>query len=92
MANARRLGEELGLAFVSGTSVVIADLTATTFCDSSGVKMFVSAHMQAVMNNAEMRLAVPSIAVRRIFALTGLDRLMSVYPSLGAALTDPGPP
>jgi anti-anti-sigma regulatory factor len=48
--------------------------------------------MQAVVNNAELRLAVPSTAVRRIFALTGLDRLMPVYPSLGAALTDAGLP
>ena len=92
MANARGVGEELGLAFTSGTCVVIADLTATTFCDSSGVQMFAFAHMQAVVNNAELRLAVPSTAVRRIFALTGLDRLMPVYPSLGAALTDAGLP
>jgi anti-anti-sigma factor len=87
-ATAWRAGEELALAFGPGTSIVVADLTATTFCDSSGVQMFACAHMRAMVDNTELRLAVPSAAVRRIFALTGLDRLMPVYLSLGAALTD----
>jgi anti-anti-sigma regulatory factor len=37
-ANAEQACEKLYEAFASGAAVVIADLTATTFCDSSGIQ------------------------------------------------------
>jgi len=41
ITNARRLRGEVGSALVSGATVVVADLTATTFCDSSGARILV---------------------------------------------------
>lgn len=49
--------------------------------------MFAFAHMQAIMNDTELRLAAPPAAVLSLFARTGIDRLLPIYPSLGAALT-----
>ena len=36
-----------------------------------------------------MRLAVSTPAVQRVLALTGVDRLLDIYPSVTAALSDP---
>jgi anti-anti-sigma regulatory factor len=39
-----------------GTRLVIADMTATTFCDSLGIAMLVRVRKQATANGAELRL------------------------------------
>lgn len=67
-------------------ATVIVDMTATTFCDSAGVNTLVRAHQRAASVQAELRLVAPGRAVRRILTVTGLDRLISVYPSLAASL------
>jgi anti-sigma B factor antagonist len=83
-ANADLVGEQLGSAFVSGVTVVIADMTDTIHCDSWGVRMLVLAHKRATANHAELRLMVPSAVLRHTFALAGL--LLPIYPSMSAAL------
>ena len=86
MANADRVGQQLGAAFTSGVRTVIADMTATRFCDSSGINMLVRAHRQADANGTELRLVVPSTAVLRTLTLLGLDDLLPIYPSLSQGL------
>jgi anti-sigma B factor antagonist len=84
--SARRLGIELDSVLASGVTTVIADMTATTFCDSSGARIMVAACEQAAANNLEMRLVVPHTFVLRALALTGLDRSLPVYLTLDGAL------
>jgi len=86
MATAGRAGQQLGSAFAPSVATVIADMTATTFCDSSGISMLVRAHKQAAATSTQLRLAVPSTAVRRTLALVQVDSLLPVYPSLHQAL------
>lgn len=95
MANADRVGQQLGSACTPGVRTVIADMTATTFCDSSGISMLVRAHRQAAASRTGLRLAVPATAVRRVLALAGMDQLLAIYPSLSQALAAgpvPAPP
>ena len=95
MASAGRAGEQLGAALAPGVRTVIADMTATTFCDSSGISMLVRAHRQAAASRTELRLAVPATAVRRVRALAGMDQLLAIYPSRSQALAAgpaPAPP
>jgi anti-anti-sigma factor len=86
MANADQVGQQLGSAFTPRVRTVIADMTATRFCDSSGINMLVRAHQQAAAHGTELRLVVPSTAVLRTLTLTGLDQLLPIYPSLSQAL------
>jgi anti-anti-sigma factor len=86
VSSARRLGGELGSVLASGVTTVIADMTATTFCDSSGARILVAACEQAAANDIEMRLVVPSAFVLRALALMGLDKLLPVYQTLDGAL------
>lgn len=84
--SARRIGEELASVLASGVTTVIADMTATAFCDSSGARTLVVACEQAAANNIEMRLVVPYTFVLRALALMGLDRQLPVYLTLDGAL------
>lgn len=90
IANADRIGEELCAAFAPGVGMVVADMTDTRFCDSSGISMLVMAHQKALTNNAELRLVVISSPVLRALTTVRIDHLLPVYPSLADALV-PGP-
>jgi len=89
ITNAQRLCGEVSSALVSGATVVVADMTATTFCDSSGARILVRAWEQAAVNGIDLRIVLPSATVRRGFTLMGLDGFLPFYPSLTAALTAP---
>ena len=86
MANADRTGQQLRAALAPGVATVIADMTATRFCDSSGMSMLVRAHGRAAANGTELRLVVASTVVLRTLTLTGLDQVLPIYPSLSQAL------
>lgn len=79
------VGAELAAAIASGAPLVIADLSLTTFCDSSGVTMLATAWRLACARRVELRLVVASDPVRRIVELTGLDTLIPVFGGLAAA-------
>lgn len=85
-ANAERVGGQLQAAFTPGVTVVIADMTSTVFCDSAGMRHLILADDCAAAHGAQLRLAVPPGHVLRVLTLMGLDRLLSIYPSLAAAL------
>lgn len=92
MANAKAVGEQLRSAFTPSATMVVADMTSTVFCDSSGISALIMAHHCAQAHDAQLRLAVPSAQVRRVFSITGLDRVLSIYPSRAAALNgEPAP-
>jgi anti-anti-sigma factor len=86
MANADWVGQLLGSAFAPGVTAVIADMTATRFCDSSGISMLVRAHKQAAANGTRLRLVVPSATVLRTLTLVQVDHLLLIYPTLSQAL------
>lgn len=75
-------------ALAPGVESVIADLTSTSFCDSSGVRAIMHAHEIAVARNVRLQLAVlPQGSVRRVFQLTGVGTVMPLYPSLEEAMS-----
>ena len=86
MANADRVGADLRAAFTPGITTVVADMTATTFCDSRGIRALLLAHDHATASGAGLRLVVPSAYVLRVLAVLGLDRWLAIYPSMQEAL------
>ncbi len=78
----------LALALYPGVSVVVADMTRTTFCDSSAVRALVQAHNRAASQGIELRLVVNSDAVLRVLELTGLTSTLRLYPDIDAAIGD----
>ena len=86
LTNAEWLRDALLSALNAGASALVVDLTATTFIDSAGVTALVRASRRASASDAVLRLAVTAPAVLRVLNLVGLDQLISVYPSVAAAL------
>ena len=85
VSNAGPIREELLSVINRGAEALIADLTATISCDHAGADALVRAYHRAVISGTELRIAVTAQIVRRVLSLNGLDRLVSIYPSLEAA-------
>lgn len=86
--NAGEVAERLRAAIAPGITVVVADLTRTAFCDSSGLRIMLLARDWATDDNVELRLAVPPGPTLAVLKLVTLDELLPIYPSLDAALAE----
>jgi anti-sigma B factor antagonist len=63
----------------------VLDLTGVTFLDSSGLSALVRCHERG-LDGGGFRLVVATRAVSRPLALTALDGLLEIHPTLDAAL------
>jgi anti-sigma B factor antagonist len=91
VTNADAIREELLTVINQGADIMVADMSKTRFCDSAGVSTLVRAFRRATSNGTKMRLVVGGQGVERVLELTGVDRLIEVYPSVRAALgSSPG--
>jgi anti-sigma B factor antagonist len=86
ICNAEAAGGELRAAFRPGVTVVIADMTQTSFADSSAVRALLQAHDTAAASHAELRVVIQPGPVLRTMKIMGLDALLRIYPALDAAL------
>jgi anti-sigma B factor antagonist len=95
ITNADQIRQELRAAASLGAPVLIIDMSATTFCDSSGVQAIIDAYNQVEAHNqsaaTRTQLRLVANAVRRIITLIGVDQLIPVYSTLEAALADRSP-
>jgi anti-sigma B factor antagonist len=87
VTNSDEVHQQLIGALSRGVGTVVADLTSTTFCDSSGVHALVDAHERAAARDIGLRLAVsPGGSVRRVLQLTGADHIVAVFASVPEAI------
>ena len=85
--------DELLAILGQGATLLIADLSQTEFCDSAGVSSLVRTYRQASTSGSAVRLVVSTPAVQRVLSITGVDRLVDVFPSVAASLArTPGAP
>jgi len=73
-------------AAANGSGTLVADMSRTRFCDSSGVHALVAAHKRAKAEGGELLLVSCGAAVLRILAITGIDRVIPNFTSLADAL------
>ena len=90
MANADALGEQLAAALAPGVRVVIADMTATTFCGSAGINTLIRANKRATANGSQIRLLLPCPNVLRIMKIQGVNTVLPIFFSLEEALAGTG--
>ncbi len=87
VTNSEQVHDQILAALEPGVDLVIADMTSTSFCDSSGVHALVFAHEAAVARGIQLRLAVsPDGSVRRVLQLIGVGRILSIHSSLSEAI------
>jgi anti-sigma B factor antagonist len=90
LSNADQMRQDLLAVAAQGASLLIADMTATTFCDSAGVTALVRTARKLSEGGTGLRVAASTPAVTRVLAITGVDRLIEVYPSVAAAMANSG--
>jgi anti-sigma B factor antagonist len=80
------LKEELLRVIADGATLVVVDLTATTFIDSTALGVLLRGVER--LRGVDGRLAVVCVDpnMTKIFEVTGLDRVFSIHPSREAAL------
>ena len=86
ITNAEELRSALLTAAANGNRTLVVDMTRTRFCDSSGLHALIAAHKRAGAAGCEVLLVIPSVAVLRVFALTGMDMVIPNFTSLAEAL------
>ena len=82
------LRDALDRACDAGTQVVVVDLTATTFMDSTALGALVDAHRRLEARGGRMRVVAPQGAVRRVLELTALVGPLGVVERRDVALGD----
>jgi len=81
MVAAPRLREQLRELVDGGDRRLVVDLGTTEFIDSSGLGALISGLKAARQSGGDLRIAAPTEQVRRVLALTKLDKVLTAYGS-----------
>jgi anti-sigma B factor antagonist len=90
ITNTEALRSALLKAATDRRGMLVVDMTRTRFCDSAGLHTLIAAHSRARAEGREMLLVIPGAPVLRVFALTGMDRVIPNFTTLAEALARPG--
>ena len=69
-----------------GPAVIVLDLTAVSFLDSTVLGTIVGLLRRVREAGGELRTVLPETTARRIFEITGLDKALDVRPGREQAL------
>lgn len=69
-------------------TLLIVDLTQVEFIDSTGLGVLIGTQRRTVEAGSALRLVVPEGPISRLLAITGLNRILAVYHTRAAALSD----
>jgi anti-sigma B factor antagonist len=86
ITNAIGLRAALLDAAAQGNGTLIVDMSQTQFCDSAALNVLVRAHQRAQAEGGEVRLVISAADVLRIFTVTGIDRVIPRFLTLGKAV------
>jgi anti-sigma B factor antagonist len=70
----------------AGVSRLVIDLSATTFLDSSALGVLVGALKLMRSRGGRLDVVMPAPALRRIFEITALDRVLPLHETRALAL------
>jgi anti-sigma B factor antagonist len=72
-------------AIASGAAELWVDLTHVEVLDSTGLRMLVGAQTRLRQHSKSLAVICPPGAVRSVFATSGLDQELTIYPDRAAA-------
>lgn len=79
--------EDAATAALDGGGIdLIIDLDAVTFCDSSGLTLFIRLQRRAGAAGGSVRLASPQPMVRTVLQIVNFDRLFELHPTVEQAV------
>jgi anti-anti-sigma factor len=80
LSTAPRLSDRIDEVLSDGRFRVVVDLTAVTFCDSTGMSAFVRGHYRCTEGGGWLRLVGARGTVARVLQISGLDTLFAAPP------------
>lgn len=72
----------------AGFSRIVIDFTEVRFCDASGLGALVAVHNRMREQGGDIKLARVRPAQRRLFRITGLDRLFTMHDRVEQAVVE----
>jgi stage II sporulation protein AA (anti-sigma F factor antagonist) len=95
VTNAPGLSQALSAEAARRPRLLVIDLSALGFMDSSALSAVITAHRAITAAGGVLALASPTPVVARVLALTGTDTIIPVHPTLDDAIArtprHPGP-
>ncbi|RKR89659.1 anti-anti-sigma factor [Micromonospora pisi] len=86
MATAPQLQDEITDLLDRGKPRLVFNLAELTFCDSTGLSVFVRAKNSSDEAGGVVRLAAPQRGVLRILEVSGLVEVLQTHPSVEQAI------
>ncbi|MET9434986.1 STAS domain-containing protein [Streptomyces sp. NPDC006551] len=83
--SAPRLRDQVRAADLTPGSLLVLDLAALDFCDSSGINTFLTARNTATAAGASIALAAVPPPVARVIGIVGLDQIFAIHPDSDSA-------
>lgn len=80
----RQLLQQLG----NRPAALIVALDQVPFMDASGLRALAEGHRWARLVGIRFQITGPRRLVRKVLAITGMDKLLAIYPTVADALTD----
>jgi anti-sigma B factor antagonist len=80
-----RLEVVTGELLKQGQKKFVFDISALDYADSSGIGTLVACLTHIKKADGDLRMAGANARMMRLFQMTGVDSLMSLYPTLAAA-------
>src|ERR671928_1838401 len=77
-------------AIAKGAKNVVVDFSNTTFIDSTTLGVLVGGVKRLRTNDGQLSLVCSDRNITKIFEITGLDRVFTIYPSRSEALEQIG--
>ena len=78
-------------AIDAGRDLVVVDLSAATFIDSSSLGVLIAAHRRMTMHGGRLVVACDVPTVMNTFKITGLDSVLEMARTREEALNSPPP-
>jgi anti-sigma B factor antagonist len=78
--------ERIATAIDAGRDLVVVDLAATSFIDSSSLGVLISAHRRLASRDGRLVIACDVPAVLNTFKITGLDGVLEIVRTREEAL------
>ncbi len=73
-----------------GAKEVVVDFTSTTFIDSTTLGVLVGGVKRLRSNDGQLALVCSDRNITKIFEITGLDRVFTIYPTRDEAISKLG--
>ena len=90
VATVPRLREQLHGLVAQGSNRIIVDLDGVDFLDSTGLGVLVGALKRVRSNDGELSLVCTQPRIRKVFEVTGLTKVFSLYDSVDEAVAGTG--